>query len=1635
MDENFLQSYRQVISLSLKHSRAEISSQSIGILDLKDSVKENAKWILEELAQEYKKTSIKDSSKSRVEKNERTPKTTRVAGSFLNRKTTSPRTYSRGKEESEKKLAPLPPEPDSQDYVVIRSEIQLDVDRLTEHQKEIFKKRRDDIPAMYNDLSQSSSQDTQDLQQWFGGKKSVNEQQQKILSIEEKSAKTNATSTNVDAKIPQVTTKPTTVDAKVPKIDAKSMAVDPKSPRVVLYPKIDQKSSLIDSKIAKVDTKSMAVDTKTPKLIVLCPNIDKKSTGVDVKAPKIVTELAKAGRKCSKPDEKLAATNKVENPIVSLENILETLNVPKAVEPIREPGEKISKARNPPEPISSSAQDPRSESMPPKAASPSRVGDFERDRSEGTSKSRDLSPSSDESYIKETKFSDSSYHSEQESFAKKLNFESLEEYPEEEKNGENEEIQSSNKTSGSRPSGEAVLGPGTLLKPTYLDEVSKKSMRNARKLIAAAQGIERKLDRGTKRKVSSDVENDDNTIEQDKKRRKSSRSPSGLEESTPSQTAKRTENEILRLRIDMVSDGPLRSRRRSKYLDDFVSSEQLGKRTHSPATRGRGSSRGRRSSNPRKIGKSTETEDAATRRRGRPPKSEENGKAERRQENEAGSHARKTSRSTRGRQKKSLQESGAASESQLITDDDETMDDFPSTNNEETSKESTKDSSAILDVLEELAVPENPVLPAAAPTETQMDLDFDEVVESSQDSIVLMASHKRSFAKIVKVTNAHEKSTSEVPVETSIQNQQLAASSPIKTLSAEKKDQSEENIAEDPDETFLDISAIRPQLADDVPVENPEKKTPEASKTTASPVPTKPETSLHFSSPKAHVKRFMKPKSFVPQGRTAHMLGLVTKFEVPEKDETSEKNQADEEVSTMSKFDKLRSIARARAKENEVEAPIPRRANIGRDPERIGSPSGSRQEKIFNNMKSADYAASPPGKMFCNLKNNGEKISPKMEKAQAVSRENNARGNQDEMNISTASEREELPMLEWSSANPPSLTASPSASILKRNRSMINEVEQDPTTPSRAQRKRVSFADPPVSKEMGYEIEAVTSPHKISKYNVSRGLLGRKDSPIRMKQSRFVMIQVDTEKSPKPEEPQILSCDVDVNCARDNELLVRIAEDLEETINYQTPEKIGSPESNSVPGIGAEITAACGTVEMEKIQQEHQETIDTSCAIVKSIPIEETQTQDDLFNSSDEKNDSPKQPANRDNDLLKESFNVSSTSTVESFKLNVTEDSVIGSLTAVRSEETKAIDNGLEDTVDAQNIMTLSLEENLNEQFDDIPVRTSTQRPDPMSEMDTLPVTDSLLNSQPNTMDSQVSTQPLLEISRPELLNATEPIYPTLDNCEQPIDSIIDNLTNPLWRRNLLKYLETRCIRTVGDLARLSEREIVRIPVKGTSKIDFVRKVLKKYESKLHDSKIEKQTNHELGSERPGPETTPQNDVELSDDLRKTLGDISLDTSKIQTDSVDLDTSVLGAQPTNDFLSIDDLNPSQPLARTSTTNPIPTVIIDSTIEPEITMELEVTTELDDTASVSRMKTIDLASDTLPVSVKSVATSTDPPLIATKSVETQIKLEELLDTIDIDVLIKSVVQREGAEKLLTAYKVIVLKLISTRQKST
>lgn len=192
-----------------------------------------------------------------------------------------------------------------------------------------------------------------------------------------------------------------------------------------------------------------------------------------------------------------------------------------------------------------------------------------------------------------------------------------------------------------------------------------------------------------------------------------------------------------------------------------------------------------------------------------------------------------------------------------------------------------------------------------------------------------------------------------------------------------------------------------------------------------------------MSSPKT--SRLSKSRLFPIRNRAAHMLGMVTQGSSLSISAASTSSSSEKSSSIISSSDDISIV------------PLPKKqdakaATAGKEFDRISSPvSSSRQEKMFNNMNNAhirpDRCSSPSITMFCNLRNDGEKVSPKLDKSEGLEdceRETAAGDESPSCRI-----RRELPMLEWSNANPPSLDASPSASILKRM------MESDQETPNR----------------------------------------------------------------------------------------------------------------------------------------------------------------------------------------------------------------------------------------------------------------------------------------------------------------------------------------------------------------------------------------------------------------------------------------------------------------------------------------------------------------------------------------------------------------------------------------------------------
>lgn len=394
---------------------------------------------------------------------------------------------------------------------------------------------------------------------------------------------------------------------------------------------------------------------------------------------------------------------------------------------------------------------------------------------------------------------------------------------------------------------------------------------------------------------------------------------------------------------------------------------------------------------------------------------------------------------------------------------------------------------------------------------------------------------------------------------------------------------------------------------------------------------------------------------------------------------------------------------------------------------------------------------------------------------------------------------------------------------------------------------------------MGYEITSTDSIYKAIKLT-SRGLV-RKDSPSRLKQIKQKLVSTDSDKLEKDEETDVTNAsEVDIQCERENELLTKIAEELEYSENVtidtdvQMCNSVEDESTNAVPmpnnikinnlNVELEITKDSTfskhveptfTIRIDQSQKDEIFEVSKDCNVsLENNEFDHSMTQEDMFTVIGTKH----------NDFIEERTSDVDTSAIQNtsimnnsldlLKFNVQDNSIIK-----HSSEKHANSEYLDDTIDAANLTVLNSSANSDEIFCGKLIRTSTQATENtqenMQEQDTLPVTDSVFGSLPSSQDSQNTSEFNVETPHPELLDSIQPIYPTLILCKEPITSIIDHLTNPLWMQHLLTYFKHRNVKTIGDLAQLSEREINRIPVKSNSKVEFVKNVLKCFEKKHAD--------------------------------------------------------------------------------------------------------------------------------------------------------------------------------------------------------
>ncbi|EFN73980.1 Telomere-associated protein RIF1 [Camponotus floridanus] len=1578
LDYELLSSFKETIIIAMNHSNPDLRSLTQSIFEVKDCLDSNAKCIVDEIEEAIEKSYPKSDSVTKKKAETEQTKEIHIAGSFLNRKSTNTKSVSSKAAEKTDKYTLILPEPDSQDYVYIKTDLKFDVNRLTEHQKESLKKKREDIPALYNDLSQSSSQNSQNLQEWFDIK---------VKHINETDKISNRKSDSITQKL---------IDNDANK---ENKIMQTKSANWV--------DKVVDSHISSeldVNIEENIADTKQNEDLI--NTVEKMNSNEKQEENEIdISKQTNSAHTASISEQNTAEINEK---IDATTTIVKKLNF--------ESREEFSENK-----------------IQERQSSPSMLDSIKRRHRNSIKLNSSLK--SDE-VVESQK--DSSATNIQRTLRMKISQEK----------------------------------PGTNSKQKSDDDIDIKESYNENK-------------KGIKRKYTSDTESDG--IQRRKRKSfnddtgETSRSSDSLDIDMEN-VSQRVKNEISRLKIDMVFDCPVVNRRRVKHLDEgeketFIQEIDAGKKH---GLRKYGTLDNKNFKQKSLDGRFVEGSKRFSKTQERNTKDAD--------DTDPGIFKRRGRRSIRQEPNKSDLDINKDVKKSTITNTidkvqvTDTIDKMPEWKNSDT--DMTDEVSTSSQVIQDVTISKDETSETDNSKFTSLNVESSESSKQSEDEIEEVESfvessqipnidvkldkicgEKQCFIKINKIENIPLIKASDAIIEKNYVPESIPMDCDDNVPDpCKQSDEANLNNTELNDEN-KDKDSTNKDTIQETNSSNLKIIISEGQKTIENSSSSKSTSITSFSSPKSSIKVLCKLKPFT--GRAAHMLGLVTKQAQLEGDNPT---IALEDESSIKKL-----------KTKDAENDTSKKAIAIKEIDKINGPSGSRQEKIFSNMRSADYCASPS---FTTLKNDGEKLSFKLDKN--ISDYSSIEISIDKENVGGTSfscEKDDLPILEWSSANPPSLTASPSASILKRQRSSIPEPDLDSSTPNK--RKRVSFADPPVSKEMGYEISNTEFSQKTNKCPTARSPMPRKDSPLKLKQTKLKFVPIDVEKVIIENDSQNESDSETVfEAEKKNESLTKISEADSEAMNIDKSVSDDFAENDNVEvtaharikideelGIAQEIeiTADSFAPSVPENQQtsssEDSEQNPTDTASMDCVGIEDSETQRDIFDGTDTINNIV--PTKMSNDDINTSVQNNS---VNSIKLNLINDSVIAALSTKDDNTTS-----MEDTVDIQNITELNSTVNTDEVFCGKLIRTSTETTENLMDQDTLPVTDSLFASLPLTQESTQSQEAQNNVEPdPELLNSTLPIYPTLSSCAEPIDTIVERLTYPLWKKNLSTHLANRSLRTIGDLAQLSEREINRLPVKGKPKTEFVKKVLEHFESTcmLQAESSDRESNAKVQSPivamnktpivpisapplavaEAEPATVDNKSSSCSAPFNRPTEAVSnnLSREKSPTESLDktesitsdMDISLEHIYSQNSDLSIlknEQIDAKEPIAvesssRTSMDN-VKSVPIVSSSESIAVNEIVLPSSSTDT-SKSRAKSSNVYEELL-ITHSSVGTSTEEigsatPSVqkVTRSVESQMALEELLDEIDVNLVLESAVRRCSPEAILLQYKVKMAHLKET-----
>ncbi|XP_004674717.1 PREDICTED: telomere-associated protein RIF1 [Condylura cristata] len=86
----------------------------------------------------------------------------------------------------------------------------------------------------------------------------------------------------------------------------------------------------------------------------------------------------------------------------------------------------------------------------------------------------------------------------------------------------------------------------------------------------------------------------------------------------------------------------------------------------------------------------------------------------------------------------------------------------------------------------------------------------------------------------------------------------------------------------------------------------------------------------------------------------------------------------------------------------------------------------------------------------------------------------------------------------------------------------------------------------------------------------------------------------------------------------------------------------------------------------------------------------------------------------------------------------------------------------------------------------------------------------------------------ITEMTKESMSCPTESVYPALVNCMAPVDIILPQITSNMWARGLGQLIRAKNIKTIGDLSTLTASEIKTLPIRSP-KVSNVKKALRIY--------------------------------------------------------------------------------------------------------------------------------------------------------------------------------------------------------------